>query len=456
MAKKKIKKGSVYIQTNKGLHPIALLDKAELKRPTNQSKQLKQSANWMRENDLVPMPFPPEMLLTLYESNPVLFRCVNQQAIDVAGLGWSLHLKENKKEDKIEFDRLTDFIQRPNPEETLRFILKQLLIDLGAIGWFGLEVVRNNKGEVAELYHVPAHTLRVHTSKEKYCQQRGNKKVWFKNFGSEKDISEKDGKQKKVTAENKANELIFYKNYYPKSDFYGAPSSIAAVGDVMGLIGLRDFNLAFFENYGMPSALIVLEGEWDDNSEKIVAEFVNREVRGTDNAHRTLVVTQPDNCKFSYTPLSTDIKEGSFKLYETARREDILVAFAMPPERIGIRIVGKLGGNVAEEATRIYVQSVVEPLQLDLEDIINDLLLQSETYLFKFANIDLRDYDLEIQQMNTQVERGILTPNEARNKLGLKPYAEGDKYFILSSLIEIGAPDEPMNKAEKELYDENE
>ncbi|KKM85805.1 hypothetical protein LCGC14_1285430 [marine sediment metagenome] len=447
------KKGHVYVQTSKGVYPLSVLQKAESKQS---SKQIKQTSRWMTENDLIPPPYSPDVLLTLYESNSVFMRCVNQLAIDVAGLGWSLQLQDGKKKDKRELERLQSLLQKPNQDDALRTIFRQLLIDWGSVGWFGLEVVRNNKGEIVELYHVPAHTLRVHESQKKYCQRRNNKKVWFKKFGLEKNISPKDGKEGTFSVEDRANELIFYKNFYPKSDYYGVPNAIAAVGDVVGLIGLRDYNLAFFENYGIPSALIVLEGEWDEGSDKKVMEFLNKEIKGTDNAHRTLVVSQPDGCKFSYTSLGVEVKEASFRLYEQARKEAILIAYSMPPERVGIRITGTLGGNVAEEATRIYVQGVVEPLQCDLEDIVNNKLLQSEVYEFKFENIDLRNYDMLVKQYGYQIERGMMTPNEARNELGRKPYTDGDKFYMMSSLIEAGSPDENLGKIEKEFLDEQE
>ena len=456
MAKqKKTTQGSVYIETSKGVFPYDMLRKAEIKTNKRTSQQLESVQKWMTLNSLVPPPYPPMALLNLYESNSVFWRCVNQLAIDVAGLGWSLKVKPDKKDNDTELKKINDFLIRPNPDDSFRDILKRLLIDWGNIGWFGMEVARNNKGDIIDIYHVPAHTLKVHKSKKKYAQIRNNMKAWFKKFGDPKNISSKTGEEIKGKGRNKANELIFYKNYYPKSDYYGVPNIISAIGDVIGLIGLRDYNLSFFENFGVPAALIILEGEWEEGSQKAVSDFLNKELKGTDNAHKTLVVEQPDNCKFQYHKLSVDVKEGSFKLYEKARQEDILIAYSMPPERIGIRVVGKLGGNVAEEATKVYVHSVVEPLQLDVEDLINNKLLQSEIYQFKFNDIDTRDLDLLIKQLGYQIERGMKTPNEARNILGDKPYTEGDKFFILSSLIPIGEPnsEDAFSKQEQELLD---
>lgn len=445
MTDKKTQKGRVYVQTSKGIFPFELLQKAAI--DNSNSKQLESTMKWMTLNDLVPPPYDPMSLLTLYESNSVFWRCVNQLAIDVSGLGWSLQLKEDKKESTSELDRINQFLDKSNPDDPFREILKRLLIDWGTIGWFSIEVARNNKKEIAEIYHLPAHTLKVHKSKKKFCQVRNNKKAWFKKFGEEQNISVKTGKEITGRGRDAANEVIYYKNYYPKSDFYGVPNVLSGTGDIIGLIGLRDYNLNFFESFGVPAALIVLEGEWEEGAEKVVSDFFNTEAKGVENAHKTLVVNQPDKCKFQYHRLSTEVKEASFKLYEKQRQENILIAYSMPPERIGIRVVGKLGGNVAEEATKVYVQSVVEPLQLDLEQIINEYLLQSEIYEFKFDDIDLRDYDALIERLIKQIRSGIRTPNEARNELGLKPYADGDRFYIESSLIEIGEADDDVKLA---------
>jgi len=455
-----IPKGKVFIQTDKGVYPYSVLKSAEIELEETTSKQLKQKQTWMASNQLVPPPYRADVLLNLYESNSILYRCINQLAIDVAGLGWNLTLRDGKSESKTELARIEEFLGKPNKEEALRTILNKLLIDWGAIGYFGLEVVRNKKGEVAEIYQVPAQTLRVHISNQKYVQIRGQKKVWFKKFGIKKDIGWKDGKVKGkdgkgLSFRTRANEMILYKKYYPKSDYYGVPNSIAATGDIMAMIGLRDYNLAFFENYGVPAAVVVLEGEWDEGSDETVTDFLNANLKGAENGHKSLVITQPDNCKFHYTPLGKDVKEASFKLYEQTRREHILISFSMPPERIGVRVIGKLGGNVAEEATKIYVQSVVKPMQLDIGDIIN-LLIGSDVYLFQFNEIDTRDKNTEVERVNKQIQNGTLTPNEARLELGLTAYPGGDKFYMGSAFIEVGEPAEPLSEEEEVVEPEEE
>ena len=449
------KKGQAFIQTTKGIYAYDLLAKAK----QESSKQLKQAQKFLNEQGLVNPPFPPTCFLVYLESNPIFARCVKQIAIDVAGLGWSLQLKEGKKDNTAELERINAFLAKPNPASSFRAILKELLIDFGSIGWFSLEVIRSNDSGIAEIYHVPAYTLKVHQDQNKYCQIRNNKKMWFKRFGYEKNIAAKDGKetpQSASSSDDKANELIFHKNYYPCSDHYGAPDVLPAIGDVIGAISQRDYNLAFFQNFGMPSAIIILKGDWDPEAQSAVQNFIKNSHTGARNAHRTLIVTQPEGVEFIYKPLTAEIpKDASFKLYEQERRNNIMIAYSMPPERIGVRLVGKLGGNVAEEATKIYIEGVVEPLQQDMEEMINEKLLQSETYQFKFNDIDIRNYGAEIEQHVSMVGAGIEMPNEARRDLGKgEPYKEGDKFYVGTSLVVVGEPDEPLSKEEKEILED--
>ncbi len=456
MSKKKNSKGNFYVQTSKGIIPFEVLQKAAMS--SAESKQLSSIQSWMTSNDLVSPPYGPLAFLHYYFHNTIFARCVKQLALDVAGLGWSLQLRDNVKESKQEFARISELLDNihPDSDEDLRSMLEKLLIDWGTVGYFGWEIARNNKGDVNKAFHVPAYTIRVHKDNKKYAQIRNNKKMWFKKFGEEQNIRATTGKEVTGRGKDVANEMIFYKNYYPLSDFYGAPNVLSAVGDLVGLAGLQEYNLAFFENYGIPAALITLEGDWEPNAEKLLDEFVNTELKGSGNAHRTLVgrvdagsnKAQPN--KLTYTKLGVDVKEGSFKLYEKARQESIMIAYSMPPQRIGIQVAGKLGGNIAEEATRIYVRSVVEPLQLDMEDILNSLI-QSEVYRFKFNNIDTRDMDALSERQVREIGAGSKTPNEARNENGKEPYPDGDKFYIQSSFIPVGEAEEATKLAKEDL-----
>ncbi|MBA7694744.1 hypothetical protein ES703_103357 [subsurface metagenome] len=447
---KEIKKSRVFVTTDRGMIlPFSELTKHEIKKT---SKQIKEERVWMEELGLASRPYPPESFLTLYESNAIFWATVKQIATDVAGIGWKLVLREGKKENEAEKKLLTSFFDKPG-SLSLRKTCERLIIDWGVIGYCGTEVTRNGAGKVDGLHHVPAYTLWVHTDKEKFCQRRAMKKVWFKQFGLKKNFHLEDGKEGDYEEEKRANELIYLMNYYPRNDYYGVPNILPAVGSVIGLIGIRDYNLAFFTNYGVPAYFVLLSGDWDEGAEKIIRQHLETDIKGAGSGHKTMVFQARGGDTITFKPLSVDIKEGSFRVYQQVLREDILASYSMPPYRIGINIIGKLGGSNIGESTVIYNQSVVEPLQEDLEDIFNSKIIEEgldcHSYRFKFNDMDLRDRDAEAKRNNEAIAHGKMTPNEARNLEDLgEPYTEGDRFFMGANLIEIGEAD--LEKRDKE------
>lgn len=445
---------ATYVYTTKGLFPISVMKAAERKEEKAKSTQLKEEQIWLEQNDLVALPFEASSLLKLKDNCGYFDACVKQIAKDVIGQGWRLELREGKKENNQEKERIIKFIENSGGErdETFEQTLERGLIDWGCIGWWGWEISRNkagkNKGLVNGMWHVPAQTIRAHKDFDKYCQVREDKKVWFKRFGLEEDINLETGKKEATEGENRANELIYYRNYYPQSDYYGAPNILSSVGSIMGLIGVRDYNLAFFENYGIPAALIILKGKWDKASAKQISDFMDVEIKGTDNAHKTMCIHPGRDSTFEYIKLSVEVKEGSFAVYHKSLRDEVLVAYKMPPYRIGIAEEGSLGGSTAGESTKIYVASVVTPLEKDIERMVTQKLifegLKCENYIFELNELDLRDLDAEAKRDQIYFGLGALTSNQILTKLGKKTYPEGNQYFVLSTYLPIG--EEPMEK----------
>lgn len=456
--------GNSYIYTSKGLFPISVLKTAENKKRKTASKQLKEDKQWMSDKGLVPYPFEVATLLELKDNCAYFDKCVKQIAKDVMGQGWRLELKEGKKESQKEKEQILYFIENSggDRDETFEETLERGLIDWGFIGWWGWEVSRDDKGLVNGLWHVPAQTFYVHESHEKYCQKRSQKEAWFKRFGLEDDISlttgaditeerikelKEDPDSKKAEDET-ANELIYYKNYYPQSEFYGAPNILPSIGAVMGLIGVRDYNLAFFENYGIPAALIILKGRWSKDTAKQITDFIDVELKGSEQSHKTFCIHPNKDSEFEYIKLGIEIKEGSFKLYQKSLRDEILLDYSMPPYRIGVAEVGALGGSTAGESTKIYAQSVIAPLEDVVERLVTKKLFQqglkADSYIFQLNELNLEDLDAEAARDAIYFGIGALTSNQILKHQGKEGYPEGDQYFVNTSFVPVG--EEPMEK----------
>jgi PBSX family phage portal protein len=445
--------------TNKGRMVRAdVLEQYAVKNTGEQSKQLtgdRFAGNYGKLGLMEPL-YTPEALSNLLELNTYHARCCLTKARDVAGLGWDLKpLVDNPSEAiKTEMD---EFFSRPGiggKAETLVTTLNKHALDYEVLGYAALEVVRQNDlptGKITGLYHVPAHTLRIHRSFNKFAQIRAGKRIWFKAIEHDMDVHRETGDEHplgSLAPENRASELIWNCGYTPRSDYYGLPEYIPAIGAIHGDIARRDYNIAFFDNYGVPAFAVYITGDFDEGEkdedgftelERAIQEHFKELPK---HPHSTLVLTIPSNpptgpgmsageVKVEMKPLATDVKDASFRLYRKDNRDEVISAHATPPYRIGIAETGSLGGSTAKESTEIYKNSVIRPRQEVVETLLNQHIVWSETgfatgdWEFKFREIDTADEAHDVEVLAKLFLVGAATPNNIiqhfGERFGLEP-----------------------------------
>ena len=421
------RKGQVHILSSEGnIIPYEFLKSAETLHESKQNKE--QDTAWLDTNGLIEKPFDPVNFLDLSDNNPSLARIIRQIATDSAGLGWQLNVKEDQEEDKSERIRIKALLNEPNDDETLRRILEAWVIDLQLIGYAGLEVGRNKDGIPSKIYHIRASELYRHKESWKFAQKRNNSPTWFRKYTKDNTsplISKITGETSDDPEENDASEICFTKLYYPQSDYYGVPPLLPAIGQILSMIGIRDYNLSFFENFGVPAYIVLLEGEWDDaqKSTDIIHKFINTELRGSSNARKTLVLQPPDGCSAKFIPVDVQAREGSFRLYLDNLREDVMAVYSMPPYRLGIAVVGNLSGTTARELNEIYKNGVIEPIQDDIEQMVN-AIINSDTYTFKLNDLDLNDEMMHLSMQTQEFNTGRKTVNDILKEKGKPPIDE--------------------------------
>ena len=122
-------------------------------------------------------------------------------------------------------------------------------------------------------------------------------------------------------------------------------------------------------------------------------------------------------------PLSTDIKEASFRLYRVDNRNEVITAHAIPPYRMGIYETGSLAGNLGAESTKIYYASVILPRQEVYNNIMNYYILPTlgiTDWKWLLNSIDLEDIDKDIDRVIKLIEKAVMTPNQAIEFVGAK------------------------------------
>ena len=396
-------------------------------------------------------PYNLEALCLFLEVNTGHYRCVKAKAISTAGLGYDFVVPDGVKEPDPEHKRiLRGFFERPNDEMTWGEILENVLTDFEALGNGYFEVVRNRLGQgpPTAIYHVPAVTMRVRTDKKGFVQQRGNRLVYFRNFGSDPASvdsfdprdSDKQGGRRRLL-----NEVIHLKNYHPRSSYYGLPDFLPALRALVGNKKAGDFNIQFFENNAVPQyAILVKGGELAKGARKRIEEYFRTHIKGS--AHKTLILEVAqgegdEKVEIEIKALSVDMKDASFQSFRADNAEEIRVAHGVPGRLIGLTEKGGLGG--AGEGTtqqEIFKYHVIEPKQTRLEYRINNFLIKRgfgfEDWELRFKEIDVTDESKASEIVDRLVRLGVLTINEARRDVGQKPleHPGADVPFLMTPM----------------------
>lgn len=404
---------------------------------TSESKQLEKDVfadlKAYEQNDLIQPLYDPLSLANLLELNTYHMRACRTKAEDVAGNGWRLSPKVENANEKQK-KKAEGFIDKQKvPIETT---IKKLQLDKELTGYFGMEIIREYNafdGAVDQIVHIPAHTIRIHESGNKYCQYRNNKKVWFRDFNYKEDIDYKTGefkKAKSLSPEERGTEVRWSVNYTPRSFYYGIPDIVPAIGAITGDMSRRDYNIAFFSNYGIPAYLVTVTGDFDsgktdpETGKNEVMKAIEEKFKEiVNNPQSIMVLTIPTSnnsvggkVEIKIDPLSVEVKDASFRLYRSDNRDEIIGAHGMPPYRMGIYETGQLAGNLGRESTVIYYSSIIQPRQNVFNQIMNlDILptLEITDWWFELESIDLTEIDKDVERSIKLILTGMMTPNQA-------------------------------------------
>jgi PBSX family phage portal protein len=386
--------------------------------------------------------YNPLSMAKLMELNVYHMRCCKVKAGDCVGQGWSLYpLVENP--DEVQKTKIEEFFK--NQPEPIEETIEKAQLDKELVGYLSIEVVREYNefdGPVSLLKHIPAHTVRIHESGNKYCQSwqgslSAEQRVWFRKLNYNKDIRKSDGLEKEsgeYTKEERANELFWNVNYTPRSCFYGIPDITPAIGAITGDISRRDYNISFFGNFGVPAYMVYITGDFDPGEEDpktgktpLESAITEKFQEIAKNPHSVLILSVPsrtgavNEVTIEIKPLSVEVKEASFRMYRIDNRNEIISAHGIPPYRIGVYETGELAGNLGQESTIIYNESIIKPRQRVYKTLINHHVLPTlniTDWEWELNSIDIEDVDKELERIAILVDKAMATPNEGIRFIG--------------------------------------
>ena len=239
------------------------------------------------------------------------------------------------------------------------------------------------------------------------------------------------------------------KLWSPLDDFYGLSPIMASAYNIdqHNLAGMH--NVALLKNGCTPSGMLKFEPtdetgmstQLTDDQRARLLEDLEFRFQGTHNSGRPMLLEG----NFSYQQLGLNPKDIDFLELLNLSAREIALCFGVPAQLIGIPD-SQTYSNMETAKLALYEETVI-PLLKRVESDLNE-------YLAPLYEGDIRiQYDMDsipamvekrksiYENVVAGVQAGILTRNEARDRLGLEEISGGDDLYIPSNLFPIGEAD---------------
>lgn len=417
--------------------------------------------------DVIPPPYEPKDLLKIIEESDSLKQNIAAMATNIAAFGqgirYATELDYDKADDAVKkeadrewgiFERILKYI---NPIEGFKDIIEKMVIDRESVGWGTLEIIRNGKGEVAQIEYCRACNMRLSKGErslvevkqlqinetgeyeevevlrrfKKFAQMINGRKVYFKEFGDPRTMNALTGKYEECTIDDLATEIAYFPIHASYTD-YGVPRWIGCLVNAAGSRASEILNFTYFENGRMiPCAITVDGGQLTSESIQQI-----REGKGINNAYKLLVLeTTPydDDIKISgaleksaprvstkIQPLTSIMNEDAlFQDYQTHNKEKIRDTFRLPPIYTGAS--GDYTRATADIAKLIAEEQIFIPERMKIMSLFNTIIKNEQRLKYVEAYLKgpkIGDPKELAQALEPYIKAGAVTPNMLIDALG--------------------------------------
>ena len=386
-----------------------------------------------------------------YLKNAIVYRCVNEISKGISAVPFKIF---NKNEEVVEQHPIIEVLNKPNPLQSRSEFMNSLVGFLMLSGnAYILKIGADNR---------PPKEL--HLLRPDRIEVKGSNRPIPESY--EYRVNGKTEAIYPVDSDSGASELKHIKLWHPLDDYYGcSPLSAAAVEiDQHNLASKHNINL--LDNGARPSGAVVFKPKDDTGMNVNLTESqrqqlltdLNNRFTGAQNAGRPLLLEGD----FDWKEMGLSPKDMDFLNLKHMSATDIAMCFGVPSQLVGVPDA-QTYANVAEARLALYEETII-PLLKKIESDLNEWLvpLYGDDLHMHF-DIDeipaLSERRRKIyENVNSAVLNGIMTRNEARERLGLSPLDGADDLYISATLFPLGAeapnvPEEMDNDEDAKDYE---
>lgn len=367
-----------------------------------------------------------------YQQNAIVYRCVNEIANGAA----SIPFKVYQGDVELEQHPLVSLLKRPNPMqagvEYFQALYSFLLLSGNS---YALASAVNQVP--TELYLLRPDRIEIKPSETAIPKS-------YKYKINNQTVAEYEADP--ITGQS---EVKHFKMWNPMDDYLGLSPLMAAAVDLDQHNMIAKHNIGLLTNGARPSGAIIFKPKDEignsvmltDTQRQIISDDMERKFTGQKNAGKPMLLEGD----FDWKEMGMSPRDMDFLENKHMAAKDIALCFGVPSQLIGIPD-SQTYANVQEARLALYEETII-PLAKRVESDMNEWLAPS------FGDEIRIEYDVEqipamterrrriYENVVAAVREGIISRNEARERLGLEPITGGDEVFIAANLFPLGGPE---------------
>lgn len=191
----------------------------------------------------------------------------------------------------------------------------------------------------------------------------------------------------------------------------------------------RTTEKGFMESKWKPSLIVKVDAMVDEFSSKEGRqEILESYVKSAEVGEPWLIPTEQFQVE-QVKPLS--LKDLAIDSTMDLDKRTVAAILGVPPYLLGI-------GNYNQAEWNNFIQNTIGPIAKSIEQEMTRKLIINPKWYLKFNVLSLYDYGVvSTELLSTLSDKGIVTPNEVRDRIGMSPVEGGDKLRILENYIPV-------------------
>jgi HK97 family phage portal protein len=323
-------------------------------------------------------------------------------------------------------------VYRPNPDTTRLEFYEQVITSLNLHGNAFILTVRDELGDVMELYCINPQNVRIRRA-------TAESELYYEvTIGTNSQNSLYDGLQ---SAEGATKTMILTKREMLHIPLFRLPGQLLGLGPIGAAritlgsaMAAEVYAASYFGNAANPGGVIESPGELTEEQITDIARNWNLSHTGPYRAGKLGVLTGGA----SFKPLTLNAADAQLLEVRRFGVEEIARLFRVPISLLGHPVAGAMSFASVEAQNLSFVQHSLRPLLERIEQALSPLLPESDGFI-KF-NLDalLRGTTLERYEAYTKgLNEGFLSINDVHASEDMAPVADGDQYRVPLQNIDL-------------------